>query len=290
VFEEIAIFHRIVVLMDQLAPDQGAFAYALDWARRLRLPLAGIPVASAQSECAAACARAGVSWEMLRRNGQATFEIPQSFGGDDLLVLGRALPVAQRQATLRRTLRHGAPGTLFCPDQFVPLTRMLLLNQRNDPRDFLREGAELCRRLDIKLVVLTIAVSERQARHDEQLARETLTGLGLSCDFDFVAGSDVRAAVAGVARWRRCQLVVVNRDGEASWWRWLRSSTFERLIKLTERLAYLSFTPAAAADSAGGSISAGGASTENHVAAPASLQQPVAAGTIATYPAKAYSA
>src|SRR5262249_37085979 len=40
------IFHQLAVLLDRVAPQDGAFCYALDWAWRLRLPVQGISVPS----------------------------------------------------------------------------------------------------------------------------------------------------------------------------------------------------------------------------------------------------
>jgi K+-sensing histidine kinase KdpD len=168
----------------------------------------------------------------------------------------------------------------------MPLTRILLLNETKRRQvGYLRAAADLCRRLEVKPVVLTIARSERQAHLQEQDAREALTGHGLSCDFDFVVGSEVKAAVAGVARWRRCQLVIMDRANVAPWWRWLRGSTWERLIDLEEPLAFLSLSAEGASASSAGAVGTEPLSAEVVGAKHARLRQSSAAGTIPTTPA-----
>jgi hypothetical protein len=62
----------------------------------------------------------------------------------------------------------------------------------------------------------------------------------LAADFDFLVGAEARTAVAGVARWRRCQLVIVKRQDCASWWRWLRGSRTDWIMSLMGSFSFLS--------------------------------------------------
>jgi hypothetical protein len=74
-----------------------------------------------------------------------------------------------------------------------------------------------------------------------------LDGHGLSGDYDYVVGSDVRSAVAWAANWRRCSHVMVEKRRVFPWQRWLRRSSFERLLGLTDTLTLLALPLSAGA-------------------------------------------
>jgi hypothetical protein len=65
-----------------------------------------------------------------------------------------------------------------------------------------------------------------------------------NCDFDFLVGSDVRAAVTSVARWRGCQLVVVEQHTDPAWLRWLRGNPLEQLIGFIGSVSFLALPEA----------------------------------------------
>jgi hypothetical protein len=96
-------------------------------------------------------------------------------------------------------------------------------------------------------VVLTVARSEREGQLRQQVAREALAGRGLGADFDLLVGSEIRAVVLHVARWRACPLVILERQGCPSWWRWLRGGTTEWFLNRTEAQAFLAIPATAAA-------------------------------------------
>src|SRR5262249_15212808 len=62
---------------------------------------------------------------------------------------------------------------------------------------------------------------------------------GAAAVIDTLIGGDVRAAVAGVARWRKCQLVVTHHHPTNPWLRWLRTSMPAQLLGLADSLALL---------------------------------------------------
>jgi hypothetical protein len=272
------LFRRLAVVLDHLAPNQGAFAHALDWAWRWQVPIHGIadptwisvPEAPGRTQglhggaaggtssvqtmprarwadpaeieqaCASACARRGVRWEASHWHGAVADGLRPLIGTSDLLVLGQALPRALKSTLLGESLRDRAPAVLVCPDTWTPLSRMLLLDQGSLLSDrLLVTAAELCRSFRAAPVVLTVARSERAAQLRQHAARAALAEHGLDADFDFVIGSDVHTAVVSVARWRRCQLIVMERHDSPPWWRWLRATSAEWFMDLVEAPTFL---------------------------------------------------
>jgi hypothetical protein len=116
----------------------------------------------------------------------------------------------------------------------------LVVDQRCGAGDrFLDRVAEVCRAFHVTPVVLTVAGSERQARLRRRQAEETFAAWRQPADFDFVAGCDVRTAVACAARWRRCSHVFVERPRGPAWWRRLCGETPADLLGVSEALTFL---------------------------------------------------
>jgi len=93
-------------------------------------------------------------------------------------------------------LDESAPAT----GALAPATRALILNHYGRPGDgFLETVVTFCQALRIAPVVLTVAGSETQARIRERFVAEAFAERGLTADFDFVTGWDVRTAVARAA-------------------------------------------------------------------------------------------
>jgi hypothetical protein len=197
--------------LDPGAPTGGAFAQALEWASRLRLPIHAIDTGLWKGElehaCAQACARLGVPWELTVRSGNQLQDLGEAVHAEDLLIFNQSLPLTDQRSLLLRIQRNGGPATLICPDSAVPLKRILMVNGPGQlaPR-FLESIVELCAAFQASLVVLTVARSERKAQRRQQSVREALAGQDVAVDFDFVAGAETALAVAQVALWRRCQL------------------------------------------------------------------------------------
>jgi hypothetical protein len=241
--EGVSLFHRIVVILDRRAPHQGAFSLALDWASRLGFPLVGVvgDTCERESACVAACARLQVPFETLRHKDRKVADLLPLAGPTDLLVFGHALPAEQKKNLLHFALRDASPAILVSQDAPASLCRILLLDQRsNDLAGSLPAVEALHRVFGAKLIVLTVARSEKEARLRQLSAQRTLINLGLHADFDAVIGSEVRVAVVGVARWRRCQLVVMSRHVSRPWWRWLRDSSPDWFMGMSQPLAFLS--------------------------------------------------
>ncbi len=273
------VFHQLVVLLDQFAPQGGAFCYALEWAWRLRLPVQGIPApgwnnalragrvvhtaphrvavvtfsdlspsatvevdkASQEDACARACAQSGVYWQLSRRVENVVGGVRQQTRQDDLFVFGRALPPAQKKDLLREALREEAPAVLVCPDTWTPLSRMLVVDQGSPPSScFLKRAAELCRRFQATPVVLTAARSEQVVRDRQRAARAVFRDCGAEADFDSVVGTPALEAAADVARWRRCQLIVTERHNDPPRRFRLWGNTAEQVLSADESSAVLS--------------------------------------------------
>jgi hypothetical protein len=247
--EDVSLFHRIVVALDRLAPQQGAFSLATEWVRQLHLPLIGMACDPCEQEpaCAAACARLHLSFETIHRKEPAATHLPMAARPTDLLVLGHALPAAQKRNLLRAAPGDASSAILVCPDVYAPPHRILLLDQGEDElARSLSVVVPLCRAFAAKLVVLSVSQTEKESRRRQQGAQAALACVGLRADCDSVIGSEVRSAVIGVARWRRCQLVVMSREVSPSWRRWLRASSPAWFMGWTQRLAFLALpeTPA----------------------------------------------
>jgi PAS domain-containing protein len=144
---------------------------------------------------------------------------------------------AKKKSLLREAHRRSGPTLLFCAKTAFLPSRILLIDQGDPFADQLsRITLELCEIFRAGLVVLTVARTEREACQRQRRARETLEGSPVHVNFDFLAGADVRSAAASVARWRRCQLVVL--EANSAWERWLG---FHSGSWITERLESLSF-------------------------------------------------
>jgi hypothetical protein len=266
------IFNRLDVLLDHLAPRQGVFPYALDWAACLQVPVHGIgirplsfhcdpqhsgettslPGVAANSglrtatidlspACAEVCAELQVPWQYSELRGDTASALRQAVLATDLLALGQALPLIPKRDVLRNMMHECGPAVLVCPHSWVRVSRALVLDLSKNPNlDYLIAASALCRKVNSKAIVLTVDRSMHAANQRQQLVRRTLTDRGLQAEFDLLVGFEVRHAVASVARWRRCQLVILERRANRPWWRWLSAVSNAWPIEPTEDVAYLS--------------------------------------------------
>jgi hypothetical protein len=256
------MFQRIVVFLDHLAPDQGAFARALDWASCFRLSIqALLPRATcrlgggqaqlegkARSErdaavvesCAMVCRDRHVALEVAYRHESLARDGPFSLVPSDLLVLGARMTAAEKKRWLRWPMRDRGPAVLFCPDVHEPWSRVLVVDDnRPHHQEFLTASVELGRLCQAKPVILTVARSEKAAWQRQLETQQALADRGLSCDHDIIVGAEMRTAVAQVAQWRRCQGIIVERQAAPPWWHWWQSGTTEKLVGLTNAFSFL---------------------------------------------------
>jgi hypothetical protein len=275
---------HVSVWLDELAPDRGAFAHALEWASRLRLPLKAFAPSSSQQDttasgpsrdgkgclalpgpaapalgperlhaCEAACLQHGVAWGAFHWQGSVSFGIERFLRPVQLCVLGADLPAPGGPELLARSL-HSPPGpVLVCPQSWRPMSRVLIVNQQRDVRScFLDLAARVCQAVAVVPVVLTVARSEREAQARQRLAEETLAASRLPADFDCAVGCDAATAAATVARWRRCSHAFVESGRLTSWWSWARGPLPEQLLRQSASLTVLALPgaswPAAAAN------------------------------------------
>lgn len=279
--EDRAIFRRLIVLLDNRAPLQGAFAYALEWAWHLRLPVhawvfptldsagyrpaqlensepccppqlyvpASDEFATIASACATVCAERGVKLGLTPMEEDPAHAFRQYLHADDLLILSHGSGVAERQALIRHVLQQPV-ATLICPDVWKStLSRMLILYQgRQQNQDALTLAMELCCCVRTRPVVLTVAPTQREGRRLQQPARAAFAEHGQEGNFDLLIGADIVEAAARVARWRQCQLLVIGRYGRPEWRRWVSGSTTEQLIDLANSFAVLTIPQRRAID------------------------------------------
>jgi len=203
---------------------QGQLGLARVWARGLHVPL---QPASLSDHPQGAIMFPSSSWETTSGAVQPT----------DLFICGQDVPAAQKRNLLREAHRRSGPTLLFCAKTAFLPSRMLLIDQGDSFSDQLsRITVQLCEIFRAGLVVLTVARTEREACQRQRRARETFEECPVHVNFDFLAGADIRSAAASVARWRRCQLVVL--EANSAWGRWLG---FHSGLWTTERLESLSF-------------------------------------------------
>src|SRR5579859_6903418 len=123
------MFSRVSVWLDELAPEGGAFAHALEWATRLALPLHGVvlcptrvqmagtgqrlvPQARTLQSCAESCRRQHVAWEGAVWQAAPALCVRNFLTEGSLCVYGQSLPAAQREELLYWSLRSPAAGSL----------------------------------------------------------------------------------------------------------------------------------------------------------------------------------
>jgi hypothetical protein len=236
---------RVSVWPDTLNSDRGVFAHARDWAEHLGLPLRTYTPAAQPVE-----------------RGIQEFLHPA-----ELCVFGGELPAGLKDTLLRRAFRSAWTPALICPRSWQPVGRVLVLHQHRDPASrFLDAVAHVCRRFQVRPVVLTVARSDAEARLRQRFAEAALGAHDLAGEFDAVVGGDIAGAVSGVARWRRCAHVFLEKRPEP-WWRRLRGDTMGRLLALADSLTVLTWpgtpSPAPAPEPCrGGPPAPGGAATE----------------------------
>jgi hypothetical protein len=267
--ESLAV-RRVSVWLDSPLPDRGAYAHGLEWATRFQLPLCPfvakcrqwaarsqssvVSGAGAQQSDVAVEAPATALYSSGQPFGRGNIHgwippappkgiegIDESLDAASLCVFGHGLPASVKEELLRRSLRNQRSSTLLCPDYWQPLTRVLVLFDHRDPGNYFRSAAvEVCRRFEVRPIILTVAASESGARERQLLAEQAMCECDCLADFDYVVGEDLRNAVASVARWRRCSHVFVEKRYAASWWHWPWRSTVERLLALSSFVAVLS--------------------------------------------------
>lgn len=226
---------KLAVFVDRLAPEQGAFAFAIDWARRLQGELQLLVMRpeddSKARACAEVCQQNGSICE-LRAADRRIEGNPARTDTGTLFLIGHCLTMPQKAMVLQHVLPQLRSGVLVCPDQWQPVTRVLLIHQECDgDQVMLARGVRLCVRLGARPIVLTVARSERFARQLQEAARKCLNNAGLFADFDYLVGAEIRHEALSVARWRRCQLVVLPRPKTSLWQRWTRGNALKRMME-----------------------------------------------------------
>jgi hypothetical protein len=255
---------HVSVWLDELAPEQGAFAHALQWASSLGLPLRGAlwsgkgPAAKGGNQllisqerleeqghvlkaCATACARKGVPWEGFQWEAAPALCAGEFFKPNQLCVFGHFLDELVRQALLYGSLRSLQTAILICPKTWAPWSRVVVVDQGHHPAStYLVSAARLCRALRAEPVVLSVARSEKEARLRQQLAETLFAAETVPATFDFVVGYEVQVAVALAVRCRRCSHVVIERQSAPAWRRWFRGDLIRQLLRLSNSLTLLS--------------------------------------------------
>jgi hypothetical protein len=216
------VFERVFAVLQ--APDAKTEGWALadEWAHRLHAPLQE------------------VSPDAALRNGSWR----QQLGISDLFICGADVPAKFKKGLLRETQRRGGPALLLSSALGALPTRILLIDQDGtSSNDLLLVTMRLCEIFRAELVALTVARAEQEARQRQRQAREIIEGRSrdgaVRVNFDFLAGGETRSAAANVARWRRCQLVVMEAGPSTAWSRWLGSAPGPWVLDLLHDLSFL---------------------------------------------------
>jgi hypothetical protein len=248
---------RVAVWLDPSAARGGAFEHALDWASRLAVPLRILghssegpdPLlpgasASAAQECAAACAERGVASHVVECS-ELSVAVEQLFCPRELSVFNSSLPAHVRGNFLRWSLHAKHAATLVCSPTCEPVSRVLVVYaSQGNTSGFLDSALSACQVFRANPVILTVARTEKQARQGQLAAERACYVHRLAAHLDYVVGVDIRAAVASIARWRRCSHVFLERRQARPWWRWLRGDTLEGLLGLSNSLTFLALPEA----------------------------------------------
>jgi len=230
-----AIFRRLLVIPDDQSPQGSVPSLAQDWGRRFSLPLHQIPR------------------EIIEETTHARGELFARTELCDLVLVGKGLTQAQKRQLLQEATQRGRPAVLMYPSIWEPPARVLLVDQGEKLNAaFLAQAAEICSRLRSVPILLTLARSERVGRARQELGRSVLAGFGWNVDCDLFAGWRIWAALASVARWRRCQLAIVELLKGSAWWQRFARVPPNWQTELAEKIPVLCLPKAANGASSGG--------------------------------------
>jgi hypothetical protein len=93
-------------------------------------------------------------------------------------------------------------------------------------------------------VVVSVAGSEKAARQRRQSVMQVFADFHIEANFDYLVGCEVHSAVSQIAVWRQCQIVIGQHETCAPWWRWLRDTTVEKLMRVLESLSFMGLSEA----------------------------------------------
>jgi len=213
------IFRRVFAVTRDLGSKQGAWNLASDWALRLQAPLQEVSL-----------------------DGRYSGDEPwlEHLQPSDLFICGPDVPAICQKNLLRETQRRCSPALLSSSWPTMLPRRILVIDEGGPWADnLLGVTAELCEIFEAGLVALTVAPTEKDARERQHQAWEMLQGRNVKVNFDFLAGAEVGSAIVNVARWRCCQLVVLEPSHASPWTRWLGSTPGPWIMDLMDSLSFL---------------------------------------------------
>ena len=269
----IRALQHVSVWLDYLSTEYGAFAQAVEWAERLGLPLrvvmasAGLaphtlnnishgniavaavreqaPILEELKSWGNACAQRGIPMEISFWVGETDAGIDQFLRTGTLCVFEDIHSDPVRQKMLARTTRSGDVLALLTPTMPQPLSRVLILYHHQDRNAFFVEtAARHCQALGIRPLILTMAVSEPEARLKQSFAEGVCSSMQLPADFDSVVSFDPACAAQHVAVWRKCSHVFFERPRNIlgiSLWQRIRADIFAELRNVADSLSLLAF-------------------------------------------------
>jgi hypothetical protein len=239
------MFTHVSVWLDNHDDETDRFRQGLAWAAMLDLPLEGCTVGGkrtaapdrADEAFAQASASRKVAWNQVHLNGDL-FEGMRYFlrprglsvcGDGDLRRWGRKLPPGMLDAL--------QTGVVFVPHADHGLKRLLVLDHEAELRTgYLDALAQLCMRLGIEPVVLTVTDDERIAAGRRGALAPLFHKHHVRADYDVIRGADLVEAVHLVAACRECSHVVVENTPPGLRNRWWRRDPVDMLRKQSGEL------------------------------------------------------
>jgi hypothetical protein len=161
-----------------------------------------------------------------------------------LLAFSQTIPTKLKRELLG-TMRERP--TLVCSPTGTRIGRMLILDHDQDAGPYLGVAVELCHQIGATPIVLTVAGSMDAATSRQQWAQSTVQAKGLNAEFDLLVGFQIHHTVLAIARWRRCQIVVMDCQRSPSWLRWLRAPEGSWIEKPIQSIGFLTLPQRAAA-------------------------------------------
>lgn len=252
----------MTVFLDPFAPAQVAFVHAVEWAKRLGVPVRAIiypheTICSGQdnqsingnllkggittnktlsdfiNRCSESCKNQGVSWGQIQCKEPLAEGIKGFLKDTDLLVFDNTVAAELKKLIFQNINRHQTV-VLYCSQPWVPVSRILVVNQPGDYSVyFLKTIARICRGFRVTPFLLTIARSEVAAMVHQSVAEDLLSCQGVPASCDYFVGDDVSKFISYVAELRHCSHVFIEQKNHASWLNGQKWNAMERIINLS---------------------------------------------------------
>jgi len=252
----------LTVCLDQSAPLQGAFVHAIEWAKRLNLPVRAISFPheayttgqdyhtgngklhtrriteeshspDIMISCSESCRNQGIVCDHFVCKEPIADGVKEFLKDTDLLVLDSSATPELKKLVFQNINRNQT-SVLYCPQPWEPVSRVLVVNQPGDYSVyFLKTIGCICREFRVTPFLLTIARSEVTAMINQSVAEDLLSCQGVPAKCGFYVGDHVSKFISYVAQLRHCSHVFIEQKNHASWLNGQKWNAMERIINLS---------------------------------------------------------